>query len=268
MSFAAATAEKISRLPSFDPSLYLTRIVVPSGVRHANFGVLPPSVFPGLAKSHDSGWPLSAASSPPTLLQRPAGMTISGVTSPGRTRSWRSPDTATAVVRRRGARTRSGCRSGRRHWWRGPVLRPLLARMPKGSWLTWSTTLHYRRRPYRPELERVWRGPNSKVRSVFTLDREPRVNPSVSNSPWIPRAPQRPFSEAMRARLGALRRSGARRTWPCKMAAAAPMSTIFLPHFLPVRDIGEGQLFASTGRVPAAGARWTPAAARPANRIG
>ena len=39
----------------------------------------------------------------------------------------------------------------------------------------------------------------------------------------------------------ALRRSGARRTWPAEWPAAAPMSTIFLPHFLPVRDIGEGQ---------------------------
>ena len=54
-SFAAATPEKISRLPSFDPSLYLTRIVLPPGVMHANLGVAPPRSFPGLAKLHCSG---------------------------------------------------------------------------------------------------------------------------------------------------------------------------------------------------------------------
>ena len=83
-SFAAATAEKISRLPSFDPSLYLTRTVAPLCVTHANFGVLPPRSFPDLLKSQGCGSPRSAASSPGAgcFSGRPFS-SISGVTSPG-----------------------------------------------------------------------------------------------------------------------------------------------------------------------------------------
>ena len=46
MSFAATTAEKISRLPSFDPSLYLTRIVVPSGSHAGEFRRVAAKLFP------------------------------------------------------------------------------------------------------------------------------------------------------------------------------------------------------------------------------
>src|SRR6187397_1482959 len=83
MSFAVATAEKISRLPSFDPSLYLTRIVVPPAVWHANFGVLPPRSFPLVAKVHGSGSPRSAPSSPADCFSGRPVVTISGVTFPG-----------------------------------------------------------------------------------------------------------------------------------------------------------------------------------------